>query len=204
MPNDHYEYPSVPGDQQRAFLEDLLDMLDRSQGLLPDFHHIMLKGILEAGRSLVPLDFSTGAAPNILVENFSAFYLNRLAVFKHSTHVLDVEPDIQARLLKSPLTADGIPVTHYRFADSRSKIGIQLSDVIVGLLGKMYTYFTRTTKDEVMDARNALCGPALENALLLRNLVSISDAANAAFLHHVASSRDVEKLDLFLRFDDGG
>jgi hypothetical protein len=198
-----FGYPSVAPSEQRAFLVELLDLLEQSEGLLEHFRRYMLKGVLQAGRRTVPLDFGIEPVPYQLIDNFSGFYLNRLAVFKNATHVLDMEPSIQARLLETPLTREGKPVTHFRFADSRSEPGIQISDVIVGLLGKMHTYFTRTLPEEVVLAREELTDQALENAVLLRDLISASHATNIAFLHHVASSHDVEKLDLFLRFAEG-
>jgi hypothetical protein len=90
-----------------------------------------------------------------------------------------------------------------RFADSHVETGIQLADIVVGVLGKIYTYFTETPPDEVALARTRLAGTSLQNAELLRDLISTSDDANVAFLHHVASSYDIQKLDIFLRFRDG-
>ena len=198
-----FGYPSVPPGEQRAFLKELLDLLEQSEGLLEHFDHYMLKGMLQAGRGIVPLDFGVEPVPHLLIDNFSGFYLNRLAIFKNATHVLDMEPSIQARLLEIPLTRAGKPVTHYRFADSRSEAGIQVADVLVGLIGKMHTYLTQSPSEDVALVREALTDQALENAVLLRDLINASDAANIAFLHHVASSHDIEKLDLFLRFSDG-
>jgi len=198
-----FSYPSVVPQEQRAFLDELLELLEQSEGLLEHFRHYMLKGVLQAGRKIGPLDFGVQPVPYLLIDNFSGFYLNRLAVFKNATHVLDMEPNIQARLLETPLTSGGEPVTHFRFADSRAEAGIQLSDVVVGLIGKMHTYFTLTTPDEVAQARKELTGRALENTILLRDLINVSHAANIAFLHHLASSHDVEKLNLFLRFAEG-
>lgn len=198
-----FGYPSIAPEAQRAFLEDLLELLEQSEGLLEHFRHYMLKGVLQAGRTMVPLDFGVDPVPHMLIDNFSGFYLNRLAIFKNASHVLDMEPSIQGHLLKTPLTSGGQPVSHFRFADSRSEAGIQLSDVLVGLMGKMHTYFTQTPADEVALAREELADPALENAILLRDLINTSRAANIAFLNHVASRHDVEKLDLFLRYSEG-
>jgi hypothetical protein len=43
----------------------------------------------------------------------------------------------------------------------------------------------------------------MENAELLRDLIAVSHDANIAFLHHVSSVHDLDKLDPFLRFEDG-
>jgi hypothetical protein len=57
-----------------------------------------------------------------------------------------LEPSIQDRFLQTPLTSGGEPVTHYRFADSKAEPGIQLADIVVGVLGKIYSYFTETPR----------------------------------------------------------
>jgi hypothetical protein len=163
----------------------------------------MLKRVLQLGRGLDSLDFIEGYPPNLLIDDFSIFYLNRIAVFKHASHVLDMEESIRDRFLEAPLTSGGEPVTHYRFADSKAEPGIQLADVVVGVLGKMHTYFTETSRDEVAAARASLTGTSLQNSELLRDLIAASHDANIAFLHHVASIHDRDKLDLFLRFRDG-
>jgi hypothetical protein len=195
-----FGYPSVMPGEQRAFLDGLLELLEQSEGLLEHFRHYMLKGILQAGRKIGPLDFGVEPVPRLLIDNFSGFYLNRLAVFKNATHVLDMEPSIQARLCETPLTSGGAPATHFRFVDSRAEAGIQLSDVVAGLIGKMHTYFTQASSEEVELARDELRDHALENTILLRDVINSSHSVNIAFLHHVASRHDVEKVDLFLRF----
>jgi hypothetical protein len=138
-----------------------------------------------------------------LIDEFGTFYIGRIAMFKHASHILDMEEVIRDRLLETPLTSNGKPITNFRFADSIAEPGIQVSDVVVGVLGKMYTYFTNTVRDEVAADRETLTGPSLENANLLRDLISASHEANVAFLNHVASMHDANKLDVFLRFPDG-
>ena len=67
----------------------------------------------------------------------------------------------------------------------------------------MHSYFTETTLEEAAADRANLTGRALQNAELLRDLIDASHEANIAFLHHVSSMHDREKVDLFLRFKDG-
>lgn len=198
-----HDYPGLAPESRKPFLNDLIEVVENNYTDLPSFNTCMLKGLLQAGRGLASLDFIEGNPPNLLIDNFSMFYLDRIAMFKYSSHILDMEKSIQDRFIKMPITSGGVPMTHYLFADSKVENGIQLADIIVGVLGKMYTYFTETSWDEVAEVRASLTGTGLENAELLRDLVSISDEANIAFLHHVASVYDQNKLDLFLRFRDG-
>jgi hypothetical protein len=198
-----YGYPGLAPEGRRPFLNELIALLEHNSAALPAFNATMLKGVLQAGRGLDSLDFIEGYPPNMLIDNFSTFYLGRIALFKNATHILDMEESIRDSFLKAPLTSGGQPVTHYRFADSVSEPGIQLADIVVGVLGKMHSYFTKTPRDEVAEDRSNLTGASLENAEQLRDLIAASHDANIAFLDHVASLHDNDKLDLFLRFRDG-
>lgn len=163
----------------------------------------MLKGVLQMGLSLNELAFIEGNPQNLLIENFSSFYLNRIALFRCSDHILDTENSVQGTFKRSPLMREGKPATNFRFADSKDEAGIQLSDILVGVLGKLHSFLTEASREEVAQARDGLRGPCLENVNLLRDLISSSHDTNVAFLHHVASVHDIDKLDLFLRFQDG-
>jgi Protein of unknown function (DUF3800) len=198
-----YSYPGLAPESRKPFLDGLLELLEHNSATLPEFNATMLKGMIQAGRGIDSLAFIEGNPPNLLIDNFSIFYVNRIAIFKYSNHILDMEKSIQDHFTKTPITSGGVPVTHYRFADSKAETGIQLADIIVGVLGKMHTYLTETPWEKVAEVRAALTGASLENAELLRDLISASHDANVAFLHHVASVHDLDKLDLFLRFHDG-
>lgn len=198
-----YGYPGLAPESRRPFLNDLIALMEHYNAVLPEENATILKSVLKAGRGLASLDFIEGYPPNMLIDEFSTFYLGRLALFKHATHVFDMEESIQRRFLETPLTSGGEPVTHYRFADSKDEPGIQLADVVVGVLGKMHTYFIRTPWDRVAADRAALTGTSLRNTELLRDLISASHNANTSFLHHVSSLHDLDKLDLFMRFADG-
>jgi hypothetical protein len=194
-----YNYPNVAPENRRPFLNDLITMLERSNDVLPEFNSMMLKGMLQAGCDLPSLDFIEGFTPHLLIESFSGFYLTRIALFKYSTHILDMEDSIHDELETMRLASGGKPVRNYRFADSKSEPGIQVSDIIVGLIGKMYSYFAETKRDDVAAARAGLSGTSLKTADLLRDLIDASHDANVAFLNHVASSSEVDKMNLFLR-----
>jgi hypothetical protein len=81
--------------------------------------------------------------------------------------------------------------------------GVQISDIVVGLLAKMHTCLTRTSLEEVLVFRRGASGTSLDNLKLLRDCISKSDAENPAFLHHVAALADREKVDALLQFSDG-
>ncbi len=176
------EYPGMAPENKGPFLDALITLIERDNSIIPEFNANLLKSILEAGKKLEELEFIQGFPCHQLIASFSDFYRNRVAVFKYATHIMDMESDIQDVFLDIPLTNNGEPFVNYRFADSTDEAGIQISDIIVGVLGKMHTYLSDTPKDKVDRDRSALIGNSAQNAELLRDLIETSDKANKAFL----------------------
>ena len=194
-----YNYPDLAPNNRKPFLNDIIAMLEQNYDALPEFNAMMLKGMLQAGRDLPSLDFIEGFTPHLTIESFTPFYLTRIATFKYSSHILDMEDSIRDDLETVPLISNGQPIKPYRFADSKSEIGIQISDIVVGLIGKMYSYLAAATRNEVFVARETLDGTSLENAGLLRDLIDASHDENIAFLNHVMGPYEIDKMNVFLR-----
>lgn len=200
--HDH-GYPSLEPHERAPFIEALLQLIEAHEDVLDHFNFYMLKGVLQAGRRVAELPFIEGNLRHVLIEEFATFYRTRVMLFKHSTHVFDDEASVRASMEAVPLVSVGKPFVNFRFADSKLEPGIQVADVVVGLLGKMHSYFCDTPAEEVFETRSALAGASLDNALVLRDLIAQSHAENIAFQHHVASLYDRDKADRFLRFEDG-
>jgi hypothetical protein len=196
-------YPGLTPEAREPFLRELIQLFDAHSRVIPVPNAGLLRELLRAGLELDELTFIEGDTPHRLIEDFSMFYLTRIAVFNRATHILDMEELIRDRLGTLRITRGGQPATHFRFVDSKAEPGIQLSDVVVGLLGKMHTYLTMTPRDKVAKDRDALAGISIENAELLRDCISRSHDQNIVFLNHVASQYDLQKIDVFLRFLDG-
>jgi hypothetical protein len=196
-------YPEVSPSTKAEFLTGLLDIVSRNTRRLDTLNVELLQRILIRGVTLDSLAFLEGNQPHLLIDSFANFYAARIAMFSRSTHILDAEDTVQERLTAMQLTKYGSPAKHFRFADSTTEPGIQLSDIVVGLLAKMHTFLTRTSIGDVLAFRRGVSGTDLENIKLLRDCLARSDAENPAFLHHVAALADREKIDGLLQFADG-
>jgi hypothetical protein len=196
-------YPEISPATKIEFLTGLLDIVSRNKRGLDALNVELLLRILIRGVTLDALVFLEGNEPRLLIDSFATFYAARIAMFSRSTHILDAEDAVQERLSAMQLAKDGSAATHYRFADSTSEPGIQLSDVVVGLLAKMHTFLTQNSMEDVLEFRSGLRGASLENIELLRDCLSRSDAENRAFLQHISTFADREKIDGMLQFADG-
>lgn len=185
-----HSYPAVTGDQAIGFLRELVDIVRSRREVLPAFNFRMLEGLLLMAARNSRLPFHEGETPHVLIDEFSAFYIKRICLFKNSTHVLDSDDTI-ARRLEAERFVDGRrSVKNFRFASSRDVPGIQISDVIAGLLGKFFTFVGRTAHQQLDAIRSQFAGIQAENLALLGALIQRSIDENPAFASYVISEQD--------------
>lgn len=193
-----YSYPDVGHERRGAFVAELLDLLDYRENMLPHFQFYMLKGLLQIARGLPSLPYLEDESPNILIDGFGTFFLNRLCLFKNASHILDDEQQIETYLRSIELTDDGAALEHFRFADSKSEQGIQLSDPIAGLLGKLFTYLNQTTADEIADDLARMGDRQRSSLALLARLLDRSTDVCPAFAQYVISDEDRRRASFML------
>ena len=100
----------------------------------------MLRQGLKNGKKQIELNFLNGNVEKTIIENYFWFYLRPIGVFSQSMHRFDHEYTIEEKLNQVEI-CDGIKrVSNYQFFDSINQPLIQLSDCVVGIVGKYHTY----------------------------------------------------------------
>ena len=197
------DYPNVGAANRPRFLDALIGLFEPRQRLLPDFHFRMLIGLLHLGKKLEALPFLNGEEPRLLIAHYRHFYAARLCILKHAHHILDVE-DVVSRELATWRFMDGASqLQHFRFVASHDEIGIQISDPIVGLLGKLCAFAIEQDKEHLIDARQSLNGRQLTNLATMARLINRSIDENRVFANYVMAISDQRKLWAFLGEDTG-
>jgi len=194
-----FDYPNVGKARSRAFLDELLHRLERRRALLPAFNAQMLKGVLQLARQLESLPGLEWTTDHVLIEDFAHFYLNRVCLLRRSTHILDTETLIMKRLDATPLEDDGAPFRNFRFVESSaSEIGVQLSDVMVGLFGKFFAWVVTSDRATVAQTRASLSSTQASNRIAMATLLDRSITENEIFAQNIFSAEDQHKASLFL------
>lgn len=183
-----FSYPNV-GDRRGEFLEKVRYRLERRRSKLPDSRYQMLKDVLEIGRKAGSLPFLEDEEPNTLIDSLVHFFIERICLFKNATHVFDVEEKIRERLEKCSFFDGKQKLDHYSFADSKSEAGIQVSDALIGLLGKMITYSSRTEPSQIRSEIKGLTDRQKHTIRQLKVLVDRSDDVSPALFNNVISNR---------------
>lgn len=195
-----YDYPNVGSDRRKAFMNELLDLAQFREDLLDPFSYQMLKGVLRMGAKMERLVFLEDEAPNVLIENFGPFFVNRIITFAEATHILDREVVVERYIASQNLAYRGKPLTNFRFADSASEGGIQVSDLLSGFLGKFFSYVNRTTADEISSDLARLPEPSRRNLAQFALLMDRSTDACPAFAHYVLAMEDQRRAALILEW----
>ncbi|WCK21756.1 DUF3800 domain-containing protein [Agrobacterium tumefaciens] len=185
-----FDYPDVGQTRRRAFVEELQIILEERRDLLQDFNFQMLKGLLQMAARLDTLPYLEDEEPNVLIEEFSMFYLKRICLFKNATHILDIEEVIKEKLTSYSLTDGGRTVRNYQFVNSRLEVGVQISDVVTGLLGKAFTYLNSTPMTDLQAAMDELSPVQARNLQVLTGLINHSIQETMAFANLVLSHED--------------
>jgi hypothetical protein len=194
-----YSYPNVGRERRSAFVAELREFLEQRDELLPHFNYMKLKGVLQIAENLRALPFLEDEKPNVLVDCFGPFFVNRICLFRNSEHIFDDEEVVKDYLAGEVFVDEGRILSNHRFAKSDDEPGVQISDVIVGLVGRFFTFIQSTERSDLVECRNSLAPQQQRNLGLLKELLDRSCEENVAFAHSVLSLEDLERADNFLR-----
>lgn len=182
-----FSYPDVGSLNRRAFLLELRRRLEDREALIEEFGFHMLKGVIDAGMNMDSLIYLENEEPNRLIDSFAEFFIPRICLFKNAHHFLDVEPVIQARFATYRFRDGDAELDNFTFVDSQAEPGIQASDVLVGLLGKLFSYLSRTSSEQLIADRLALLPQQMRALEKLNVLLDRSNSETPAMFQQVIS-----------------
>jgi len=185
-----YDYPDVGRDRRHAFIGELISLILAHREQMEPFGYQMLKGVLEMSMAIGSLPYLEDKDPRVLIDGFSDFYINRICLFKYSSHVFDVEEVVQDRLSRQQFVDAGVQFKNYQFVDSKALEGIQLSDIVVGLLGKAFSYINQTEVGDIVADLSSINDIQNSNLSKLSQLMGRSISENAAFAQYVICGTD--------------
>jgi hypothetical protein len=191
-----YEYPNIKSESILPFIEELTSLFD---GYIDtqEFHFGLesLRQILKEARKKGSLPFIMDEDDYILLSDLSQFYLRPIYTFKNSTHIFDNEDSV-IEILKDYKILDGQEeIKNYTFVDSQSDQLVQLSDVFVGLMGKLTNYLNTSSREKIDIDFGGLSAIQQINIDLLINIIDKSHNKNIGFLHNTDSYEEMSKMD---------
>ena len=192
-----YSYPNIKTEYIENFCNDLLESIDDKYLQKPDelFISRMLKRALKRSEMI----FIQNNTDFVMQEDYSIFYVYPILTFKMSMHHFDEELQIQDKVTNSIIHFNKEDTNNYEFVNSKSNTMIQISDLVAGLLGKMFTFINSTSMVEMSKAVNELNNVQIMNCLGVNKMRMKSDLRNKGLLHSVAPIGILEKLNYFFQ-----
>lgn len=190
-----YQYPNIKQDKIKDFIAEFLQILepyntDNKIGKSIKLIQSMMNDAAENDE----LPFITDEDDYILVQKFVHFYARPIYMFINSKHEFDNELEVKSELEEMGLTYHEKTLTNFSFHDSKSDKLIQASDIIIGLLGKLFKYINSKSIAEIKTSVEAMSAKQLANLDLFFSMFEKTINFNPTFLHYVDAQHETQKI----------
>lgn len=189
-----FGYPNIKVNQITSFIEDLTRLFDNYIDEY-EFHIGLesLRQILKASGGK-KLSFIMNGDDHILLQGLSEFYLRPVYMFKNSTHIFDNEDLISETFKKYRIFDQKEEILNYSFIDSQESHLVQLSDIYVGLMGKLFHYINTHEEKEIENDFDSLTPLQAQNIDLFFHVIDKSCNQNIGLIHSTDSYVELNKL----------
>ena len=196
-----FEYPNIKNESVLPFIEELTSLFDEYIDT-EEFHFGLesLRQILKEAKKKGSLPFIMDEEDHILLKDLSQFYLRPIYMFKNSTHIFDNEDSISDILNDYRILDGHEEIKNYTFVDSQTNPLTQLSDVFVGIMGKLKNYINTSPTEKINNDLDSLSAIQKTNIELLFYIIDDSDYVNKAFLHNTDSYEEMSKMEKIMKY----
>ncbi|WP_244081718.1 DUF3800 domain-containing protein [Clostridium botulinum] len=213
-----YDYPKIQKEAVTDFCEDWVTLLKRLKSNLPypkdKIEEISRKIIydelwklfdeMKNGNNFIGLGKN-----EYIVKDYSNYYLIKPDIFLNSFHIFDKETEIE-KIINITSDLNFEENRNFIFKDSLEDEFIQISDVVVGLLGRFFTYIEELNSElengkivqKLIDSILKFDNTEKENFLLLINVLKKSHDKNKLFFYNENTFVQKNNLDFILRIID--
>ena len=174
-----YKYPNIQREEVEAFCNDLLFLLGSRREMKEE--EKFLAGMLARAAESDELVFLHDNDDYVMQENYAEFYADPIRKYQKSRHIFDEETTVQD-IAKKQIAMGENMADNFKFVKSETDIFVQLSDVVAGILGKMFKYINSTSVNQRRRDVEGLSKLQVENILLIDKLRMEADRENPGFL----------------------
>ena len=205
-----YKYPNIQREDVEAFCNDLLFLLGSRRGMKEE--EKFLAGMLARAAESDELVFLHDNDDYVMQENYAEFYTDPIRKYQKSRHIFDVETTVQD-IVKKQIAMGENMADNFKFVKSETDIFVQLSDVVAGILGKLFKYINSTSVNQRRRDVEGLSKLQVENILLIDKLRMEADRENPGFLCSIGPWDEIGILNRFFemvksrkekQFESGG
>lgn len=189
-----YKYPNIQREDVDAFCNELLFLLGSRKEMKEE--EKFLAGMLARASKSDELAFLHDNDDYIMQENYAEFYADPIRKYQKSTHIFDEETTVQD-IVKKQIAQGQNMADNFKFVKSETDIFVQLSDVVAGILGKLFKYINSTSVNQRRKNIEGLSKLQVDNIILIDKLRMEADRENPGFLCSIAPLDEVGILNRF-------
>lgn len=189
-----YSYPNIKTEKIEDFCNDLLNSIDLRYEQKPDEKFI--SGMLKRASKSTEMIFIQDNEDFVMQEDYSIFYVNPILKFPKAMHHFDEELSIQNKVIET-ISKFKKEAANYEFVNSKDNTMIQISDLVAGLLGKMFTFINSIPNNVMRKTVTELNDVQIINCLDFNGLRIKSDLRNKGLLHSTTAIGILYKLNCF-------
>lgn len=191
-----YNYPNIKRSDIRLFGEELLRFFPPryDQSTCEKFISGCLKRAIDNNEMIFLMDNED----RVMQENFAEFYESRVGMYPHSIHVLDEEKSLEPLLKEDVDVWNPNKSCDYKFENSKADIMIQIADVTVGILGKLFEFTNTHTRAELFSCYKSMNDIQRECMKSLYQLFIKSCRRDSGFIQSVTAIDEISKVEDFL------
>ncbi len=188
-----YGYPNIKEKDLKAFAIELINITKPYMDDAKFSEYLTIfKTAVDNSKKLV---FIQDEEDLELIKDFSHFYLRPIYLFNKATHTFDEEKVVEEKINKHKLLYKTQELNKFSFVKSQDSILIQLSDVFVGLCGKLSNFIISNTIEEISIEFEQMNAIQKENLRLYFQLISNSRNRNQGFVHWTSPISEILKAE---------
>lgn len=195
-----HTYPDVQ--DASAFCNEICSLIwgynDDSEYDLGFFLELLRQMLKNVGK-LDKIIFIQDNEPYLLIHEYYLFYIERCEIFSKSHHIFDEELTVQKQISDLELYENGIQLNNWQFVKSHENIYVQVSDLIAGLLRKLFMFLDENSLTDIVSIAIKLNDAQVKNFTLLWKLISKSDEKSPLFIKNANSQKNVQERMLKLQ-----
>lgn len=181
-----FGYPNISRSNVRPFCEflqwviSLRQSTERSPEDMEGFFLEALRQMVKAASKEESLAFLEGNKDDSLVDDFSSHYTTACAVLPKATHIFDEESHVSMKLVE--------PLNNYIFVNSKSEPLVQLADVWVGFLSRLFAFLDDWIRYPFAPDDRHLQSQEIDNLRTAKRLIDRSNNLHRSLISNVGAN----------------
>lgn len=181
-----FGYPNVSRSNVRPFCEFLQWFISLRQSAecppeeMEGFFLETLRQMVKTASREESLAFLEGNKDDSLVDDFSSHYTTACALLPNASHIFDEESHVSMELVE--------PLSNYIFVDSKSEPLVQLADVWVGFLSRLFAFLDDWTRNPFVPSDKHLQSQEIDNLRTAKRLIDRSNDLHRSLISNIGAN----------------